>query len=134
MDRSAKIRVTPANSINNRLLKLLQYLAGQNPTDGWDCYLEGNAVKWNNIIVSGQSQGGAQAAMLGKIHLLARVAMFGSVTDAVGSRSGPPPAWLSTPGATQPKGISVSRTRATRSGPPYRMAGSCLDSNPLGRL
>jgi hypothetical protein len=103
IDRSAKIHVTPANSINNRLLKLLQYLAGQNPADGWDSYLEGNAVKWNNIIVSGQSQGGGQAAMLSKIHLVARVAMFGSVTDAVGSRSGSPPGWLSTPGATPPE-------------------------------
>ena len=100
MDRSAKIRVTPQNSIENRLLKLLQYLASQNPTDGWDSFFEDHNVKWNNIIVSGHSQGGGQAAMLGKIHLVARVAMFGSVTDAVGSRNGPAPAWLSSSGAT----------------------------------
>lgn len=89
VDRSAKIRVTPQNSIENRLLKLLLYLAAQNPTDGWDSFVEDRATKWTNIIVSGQSQGGGQAALLGKIHLVARVAMFGSVTDAVGSRSGP---------------------------------------------
>lgn len=100
IDRSEKIRVTPPNSIKNRLLKLLQYLAAHHPTDGWDLYLEGSAVKWSNVIVSGQSQGGGQAAMLAKIHLVARVAMFGSVPDAVGSRTGPAPVWLSTPGAT----------------------------------
>ena len=102
-DRSPKIRVTPQNSIENRLLKLLQYLAVQNPTDGWDSFVEDRATKWSNIIVSGQSQGGGQAALLGKIHLVARVAMFGSVTDAVGSGSGPSPVWLSTPGATPPE-------------------------------
>jgi hypothetical protein len=98
--RSAKIRIAPQNSIENRLLKLLEYLAGRNSTDGWDSFLENRGIKWDTIIVSGHSQGGGEAAMLGKIHLVARVAMFGSVTDAVGSRSGPPPAWLTKPGAT----------------------------------
>jgi hypothetical protein len=98
--RSAKIRVAPQNSIENRLIKLLQYLAGRHPADGWDSFVDDHGIKWDGIIVSGHSQGGGEAAMLGKLHSVARVAMFGSVTDAVGSRGGPPPAWLASPGAT----------------------------------
>ena len=98
--RSAKIRVAPQNSIESRLLKLLQYLAGRYPADGWGTFLEDRGIRWDNIIVSGHSQGGGEAAMLGKLHSVARVAMFGSVTDAVGSRGGPSPAWLASPGAT----------------------------------
>jgi hypothetical protein len=45
VDRSDKIHVTPPNSIKNRLFKLLQYLAAHHPTDGWDLYLEGSALK-----------------------------------------------------------------------------------------
>jgi hypothetical protein len=100
VDRSDKINVTPSNAIKNRLLKFLQYLAARHPADGWDLYIEGDAVRWDTVIVSGQSQGGGQAAMLAKIHLVARVALFGSVTDAVGSLRGPAPSWESTPGAT----------------------------------
>jgi hypothetical protein len=100
LTRSAKIRVTPQNSIESRLLKLLQYLAGRYPSDGWGSFLEDRGMNWDNITVSGHSQGGGEAAMLGKIHSVARVAMFGSVTDAVGSRGGPSPAWLASPGAT----------------------------------
>lgn len=103
VDRSDKINVTPSNSIKNRLLKFLKYLAARHPADGWDLYIEENAVGWNNVIVSGQSQGGGQAAMLAKIHLVARVALFGSVTDAVGSLRGRAPSWESTPGATPPE-------------------------------
>ena len=103
MDHSDKIDVTPSNSIRNRLLKLLQYLAARHPADGWDFYLERGAVTWNNVIVSGQSQGGGQAAMLAKIHLVARVALFGSVTDAVGSLRGRASSWESAPGATPPE-------------------------------
>lgn len=103
VDRSDKISVTPPNSIRHRLLKLLQYLAARYPAEGWDRYLEKGSVGWSNIIVSGQSQGGGQAAMLAKLHLVARVVMFSSVTDAVGSVRGPAPAWLSTSGATPPE-------------------------------
>ena len=100
VDRSAKIRVMPQNSIENRLLKLLQYLAGRYPADGWDSFVDERGIKWDSVVVSGHSQGGGEAAMLGKLHSVARVAMFGSVTDAVGSRAGPSPAWLAGLGAT----------------------------------
>ncbi len=105
VDRSDRIAVTPSNSIENRLLKLVQYLAARHPADGWNIYLDRGTVRWNNVIVSGQSQGGGQAAMLAKVHSVARVALFGSVTDVVGSLRGSPPSWESTVGATPPERI-----------------------------
>ena len=103
VDRSDKIRITPSNSIENRLLKLLEFLALRHPGDGWERYVENGAVRWQDVIVSGQSQGGGEAAMLAKIHSVARVALFGAVTDAVGSLAGQPAAWESASGATPPE-------------------------------
>ncbi len=103
MDRSPKINVAPADSVDNLLLKLLRYLAMQHPDEGWEQYLDGAAVRWDKVIVGGISQGGGQAAMLAKVHSVARVVMLAAVTDSVGSLRGPAPAWESHPGATPPE-------------------------------
>lgn len=98
IDRSAAVDVSPANSIDNRLTKLLQYLAAQYPDEGWSQFLENDEPKWPLIAVSGLSQGGGQAAMIGRIRLVARVVMFSSVTDSLlGGASVP---WVAAPNVT----------------------------------
>jgi hypothetical protein len=98
--RSPHLPNAPANSIENRLLKALLYLAKTYPQEGWDQYLDGNTVRWEDVIASGDSQGGGEAAMMAKIHSVARVVMFASVTDSIGTGRGPIPGWLSEPSAT----------------------------------
>jgi len=100
--RSPYLSDGPANSIENRLLKLLQYLAKTYPQEGWDQYLDGSAVRWGDVIASGLSQGGGMAAIMGQVHSVARVAMFASVTDALGGLDGPSPPWVSKATATPP--------------------------------
>ena len=80
--RSSLVNVTPANGIDNRLTKLLIYLDAQYPDEGWSRFLEDGAPKWSQIAVSGQSQGAAQAAFIGKLHRVSRVAMFSGPPDA----------------------------------------------------
>ncbi len=76
-DVSAAVSVTPANSIDNRLAKLLRYLADQYPAEGWSRFLDDDGTpKWSQIAVSGTSQGAGQSALIGKLRHVNRVVMF----------------------------------------------------------
>jgi hypothetical protein len=79
---SPHIRVIRANSIENRLIKLLLYLERKHPREGWGQYLgPGGEIVWNKVAVAGHSQGGGHAAIIAKFHTVARVIMLGSPKD-----------------------------------------------------
>ena len=84
----------------NRLLKLLKYLATNYPQENWGQYLNGDSVQWEDVVAGGDSQGGGMAALIGQVHEVARVAMFAAVTDAFGGFDGSVPAWTFKPAAT----------------------------------
>ncbi len=80
IDRTPLLNITRANSIENRLIKLLVYLRGRFPDDGWGQYLTNdNTINWSSIVVSGHSQGGGHAGIIGRYHLVARVVMFAAM-------------------------------------------------------
>ena len=81
-DRGNRVTVTPANSIYNRLEKVLLYLKKNHPGEGWAKFLDEGQLKWDKITVSGQSQGAGQAALIGKLHRVARVVLFSGPPDA----------------------------------------------------
>jgi hypothetical protein len=81
IERSHFTNVNPANSIDNRLTKLLMYLAANFPEEGWKHFLNNGAPRWSRIAVAGHSQGGGNAAMIGKLHRVARVVMLSSPVD-----------------------------------------------------
>lgn len=89
IDRTPVVDVNPPNGIYNRLGKVLTYLASQYPEEGWEHFLADGSPKWQRIAVSGLSNGGAEAAMIAKTHIVARVIMFSSVTDSIGTASVP---------------------------------------------
>jgi hypothetical protein len=92
-DRSLPVAdVSDANSIDNRLTKLLLYLDNAYPDEGWSRFLKHGEPRWSHIAVAGHSQGGGQAAMIAKVRRVARVVMFSSVPDSL--PSGQAPAWL----------------------------------------
>jgi len=96
---------TSAESVVNRLVKLLQYLERQEPQRGWAGYLENGAPKWERIALAGQSQGAGMAAFIAKRQEVARVILFSSpwdfvVTDGHVRRL---VAWLSAPSKTPPQ-------------------------------
>jgi hypothetical protein len=104
-DRSPLVTITPANSIRNRLGQLLAYLARTHPEEGWGQFLDSSGVpRWALMSAGGHSQGGGQAAMLGKQEALARVCMLSAPADSLvqaGALAQAP--WLAEPGQTPPE-------------------------------
>lgn len=66
--------VPVADSIEHRLLRLLQYLVANAPETGADAYLTAaqDEIEWSNIVVAGWSQGGGHAGVIARDHLVAR--------------------------------------------------------------
>lgn len=93
VDRSDLVAVSRANSLDNRLTKLLLYLDAQFPTEGWSRFLHGGEPKWSQIAVGGHSGGAGQAALIGKIRHVDRVVIVAGPPDARGL--GEPAAWVS---------------------------------------
>jgi hypothetical protein len=75
-DRSSALSVNPANSIDNRVTKLLSYLDANFPDEGWSKFLEDGGPDWSRIVVSGNSFGAGQAALIGTVRKVNRVVMF----------------------------------------------------------
>jgi len=98
-NRTSLIDITHADSIENRLTKLLTYLQKHSPGDGWEMYLDGEEIRWENIVIAGHSQGGGHAALIAKQHSVARCIMFGAPADFSAVLRRPSP-WLSSPQAT----------------------------------
>ncbi|MBJ2173662.1 hypothetical protein JBL43_05395 [Aureibaculum sp. A20] len=69
------------DAIENRVVKLLMYLAEHDKRGNWNRFLENNAPKWSEIALAGQSQGGGMSAFIAKTHLVARVIDFSGGWD-----------------------------------------------------
>jgi len=101
--RSKHITVERSESIENRLIKLLQHLEKIWPKEKWGQFLnEDGTIKWESIAVGGQSQGGGHAAMIAIRHRVARVICTGAPKDYNQLRNAPA-AFYSKESAT-PKG------------------------------
>ena len=74
-----------ANSIENRLNKVLVHLATAYPTEGWDKFLDasGAAPKWSEVVIAGASLGAGEAAIIATQHVVPRVALISGWTDAM---------------------------------------------------
>jgi hypothetical protein len=91
---------TPAESIVNRLVKLLELLARQHPNEGWEAYLANGAPLWSRIAVAGHSQGAGMAAYIAKRIAVARVVLSSGPEDQSMGTLAP---WISAPSATPPE-------------------------------
>jgi predicted esterase len=91
---------TQAETIVNRLVKLLGYLQEHDEARHWDGYLLDGEPNWNRIVVSGLSQGAGMAAYIAKHKLVARVVLFSSPWDYVRASQLAP--WIGEPSATPP--------------------------------
>lgn len=90
------LAVDGTNSIQNRLLKALQYLNNTYPTQGWGQYYTGTTVLWSKLIVSGHSQGAGMAALVAKTRVTDRCIMFTGMDWWAGGSPPRPYNWMST--------------------------------------
>ncbi len=79
VDRHPGVFVSPANSVMNRVNKLLAYLVANRPGQGWDQFYVGGQLQWNKIILTGHSQGGCLVGIMGKEFPAKRVVMFSAI-------------------------------------------------------
>jgi hypothetical protein len=91
-DLDARVSVDRVNSIEHRLLRLIQWLAENRAVEGWRQYLVDDRVDWSRVVLAGHSQGGGHAQLLAKDHSVARVVVLGSPKD-YNHRHGRPAAW-----------------------------------------
>jgi hypothetical protein len=131
VDKTTAVSVDFINSIDGRLLKLLQYLAAKRPNDGWDQFLSGGGVNWSKVYLGGHSQGSGHAAYQGKIKSLGRVSIYSGVSDYhVASASNAP--WLSVSGLTSANSyyglIHIGDSVANFSGNPNQVTDVWLNS------
>ena len=97
---TARITVTRADSIENRLIQLLRMLAREAPDEGWDAFLNADGtICWQKIAVAGQSQGGGHSALIGIHHRVERVLCFSAPKD-FSTTLNAPAAWYSEPSLT----------------------------------
>ncbi len=82
-DVSPLVQVDVANSVTNRLVRLVEHLHDVHPDEGWDAYVGDDGPVWSWILVGGHSQGAGHAAYLAQEFRLAGVAMFGGPGDFV---------------------------------------------------
>ena len=89
VDVSAHVAVDAPNSIDGRLVNLLDYLQRTFPNEGWDAFLANGAPRWDAIAVGGLSQGGGHAAYIAKVRSVPRVVMFGAPADGYSGQVAP---------------------------------------------
>lgn len=89
--------ITPDEGVYARVAAALRTLASGDPDGGWAAFLDDRepdaerSIRWDKVLVSGHSQGGGHAALVGKLHAVARVVMLASPCDSV---AGAPATWL----------------------------------------
>ena len=122
------ITVSRADSMENRLVKLLAHLGKSRAREGWGDYLqEDGGLAWEKLALAGQSQGGGHAFLMGMRHRVARVIATGAPKD-----------WSLTAGRARP--LAAGRVRdpegplfrlQSRAGPPGLHAGPAM-AHPAG--
>lgn len=96
-DRTPKVSVNTANSLQNRLIKALTWLDKDRPGENWGKFYNGSTPYWAAIAIAGHGEGASEAAMLAKKNIVWRVALLGGPTDGANAQ---PAAWLSGTAAT----------------------------------
>ncbi len=98
-DRTSLVEVDRTHCIENRLIRALQYVASQHPSEGWERFLkEDEIIVWDHVAIAGHSQGGGHAAMIAKRYEVNRCLIFAAADwfpfeDRLAN-------WPSEPGAT----------------------------------
>ncbi|MBL8936569.1 MAG: hypothetical protein JNM69_18570 [Archangium sp.] len=93
VDRTTVIDVKPSESIEVRVVRMLERLATLNPQGDWSWFIVNGKPRWDAIVISGISHGASSAGIIGLHRQVARVVMLSGPLDTN-------QAWLSAPSLT----------------------------------
>jgi hypothetical protein len=93
-DVSSVVNIPKPDGMMERSLKLVQWLAKENPQARWDYFLtdDGKALRWDRVIMSGSSHGSTTATRFAKYQKVDRVVMFCGPRDQYETWQGLPSA------------------------------------------
>lgn len=97
---SENVVVDAANSVEGRLQSALAHLTAQAPAEGWGDFLQGEAIRWDAVVIAGHSQGGGHAVYLAYQHRVHHAIAF-AWADV---RKGDLAPWLLEQASTTPPG------------------------------
>lgn len=89
-DLSPFIDISRGNSIEERVSRMLAFLATDMPEGDWGFFLNGDLPRWDRITISGTSHGASTSGLIGMIRETERVVMLSGPSDNIG---GVPAAW-----------------------------------------
>ncbi|HZW07217.1 MAG TPA: alpha/beta hydrolase, partial [Phycisphaerales bacterium] len=89
-DRTPLITVTRANSLENRVIKLLARMDVLHPGEGWGQFVVNGEIQWSRVTLWGHSQGGGNAGVLARLHVVERACLSAPAADG---GAGNPAAW-----------------------------------------
>lgn len=125
--------VSAADSLQNRLVKLLQFLAAHQPSRQWTLYLDGSTPRWSMIRLAGHSQGASMAAFIAIHHKVDRVTLFSGPTDVSADGAGTRPAfWITDHGATPASRYYAFTHLRDETGINFIAAWTALDLKGIG--
>ena len=90
IDISNNVTVNVPNSIDYRLTRLIVYLDGKHPDQGWSRFLRHGQPNWSRIAVGGASQGAGQSALIAQLRRVPRVVMLSGPPDSRLPNQDPP--------------------------------------------
>jgi hypothetical protein len=97
---SSVVNVSRANSIENRIVKLLRFMNTAEPGAGWAQFLSNDStVNWSSVSIAGHSQGGGHALFIAQRYAVFRASMYASYGDYLPNVTTPAP-WVTQSYAT----------------------------------
>jgi hypothetical protein len=101
-DLSPHLEVDRPDSMEQRLVRVLQHLREVDGDRGWGRYLdEDDHVVWSDVVLAGWSIGAGQAAFVAKVQAAHGVVLLSGPKDRVNDPERIPSSWLRTPGETE---------------------------------
>jgi hypothetical protein len=82
VDHHSHVDIAPPDSTEVRVTRALQHLQAMHPGGDWQYYIEGDAPRWDRIIVSGISHGASSSGLIGMNRLVDRVVMLSGPLDS----------------------------------------------------
>jgi hypothetical protein len=105
---NSPVTLAEQDTIESRLVRLLQHLEGEAPKEEWIGFLDGDRPRWSKIAIAGISHGASTAGVIGLLRPCERVIMFSGPFDNVG---GQPAFWLTaTPQTPASRWLAFSHT------------------------